>query len=258
MCSTASGLTPTRHPPGSFATGTPYTWYTGVAPTLFKPAPHGSVVTVGQAATEEQVQAVTRQVVAQLEPLLYLAYKLQLGPLQQQLHTFIATNMTPKALCTPCSICEVMTQRVVLAAAGAPEALGAMAQLLLEAGKPNAASEAHARAKASIPAPPAATVPNVAGVNNAPTLQGTGLTPEEETFNMVCAWLVAIAGVVYLCWVFKLKPLVQGVAEGHEAVATCADTCQECWQCLRKVVKQMNQTGSAPLPIPPGDGVSTA
>jgi hypothetical protein len=173
---------------------------------------------VGQAETEDQVQAAIHQIVSQLEPLLYLAYKLQLAPLQQQLIRFICTNMAPKALCPPSTVREVMTQRVVLAAAGGSEALGAMAQLLLEASKPNAASEAHARA--------AASGRTVAGVNSAPSLQGTGgvsPSPAVGIIALIMIFLFSLVVIVagYLVFMLQSVERAEGVAYGHEAGATC-------------------------------------
>jgi hypothetical protein len=78
--------------------------------------------------------------VDQVESLLYLSHKLQLAPLQQQLVRFVRANMAPDALCPPSTICKLITRRVVLAAAEAPQALEALVQLLLDTPSTTAAS----------------------------------------------------------------------------------------------------------------------
>jgi hypothetical protein len=91
------------------------------------------------ALSAQQVQAFTQQLVGQVEALLYLAYKLQLAPLQDQLHGFIRTNMAPGRLCPPSTVRDVITERVRVPAAGSPQALGAMVEALLDVPRSNGA-----------------------------------------------------------------------------------------------------------------------
>jgi hypothetical protein len=71
-------------------------------------------------ANKEQQQACTQQLVSQLEPLLYLAYRLQLTPLQEVLHEFIrGCTYAPMKGILRGHMCSVLAPRVTQAAAEA-------------------------------------------------------------------------------------------------------------------------------------------
>jgi hypothetical protein len=86
---------------------------------------------IAETAGNDQRQSCTQQLVSQLEPLLYLAYRLQLAPLQEVLHAFIrgCTSMTFGVLMG--HMRSVLTQRVTAAAAEEGLMEGGLLQLLV-------------------------------------------------------------------------------------------------------------------------------
>jgi hypothetical protein len=86
---------------------------------------------IAHAAGPPQKQLVSQQLVSQLEPLLYLAYRLQLAPLQEVLHAFISNNASIKGGPLLGHMGEVLTQRVLQAAADTPVGQEALLKLQL-------------------------------------------------------------------------------------------------------------------------------
>jgi hypothetical protein len=91
----------------------------------------GSVQYTAHAAGLQQKQSLVHQVTSQLEPLLYLAYRLQLAPLQEALHAFICNNTAFVNSVLHGSLGQVLTQRVLHAAADGPLAVEALLKLQL-------------------------------------------------------------------------------------------------------------------------------
>jgi hypothetical protein len=81
-------------------------------------------------ASKEEEQAFGQQVAAQVEPLLYLAYRLQLAPLQQVLHTFIRSCMRHSLGLLYGHMRRVLSQRVMEAALASGAAQEAMLHML--------------------------------------------------------------------------------------------------------------------------------
>jgi hypothetical protein len=77
-----------------------------------------SVEHLAVANGEDQKQAFTQQLVSQLEPLLYLAYRLNLGPLQEALHGFVRGCTSHSSGVFKGHMRSVLNPRVTEAAAG--------------------------------------------------------------------------------------------------------------------------------------------
>jgi hypothetical protein len=82
-------------------------------------------------ADEQQQKCIGQQVAGQLEPLLYLAYRLQLGPLQEVLHAFIRNSTVGANAILYGHMRRVLTHRVLLAAVDCDVAEQALLQLLV-------------------------------------------------------------------------------------------------------------------------------
>jgi hypothetical protein len=82
-------------------------------------------------ANKQQRQAVGQQVAGQLEPLLYLAYRLNLCPLQEVLHGFTRNSTVGATAVLFGHMRHVLTRRVLLAAVDCDVAEQAMLQLLV-------------------------------------------------------------------------------------------------------------------------------
>jgi hypothetical protein len=85
----------------------------------------------GPTADEAQKQSFAQQLVAQLEPLLYLAYRLQLAPLQEALHCFIRNSTSCGNAILYGHMRPVLTQRLIQAAADSDVGRDALLQLLV-------------------------------------------------------------------------------------------------------------------------------
>jgi hypothetical protein len=83
------------------------------------------------AAGKDQQNSATQQLVSQLEPLLYLAYRLQLAPLQEVLHAFTRNNTSCGGAILYGHIRHVLTQRVIQAAADCDVGVQGLLQLLV-------------------------------------------------------------------------------------------------------------------------------
>jgi hypothetical protein len=85
---------------------------------------------------QEQKMCVGQQVAGQLEPLLYLAYRLQLAPLQEVLHAFIQYNVSVDEGVLVGHVAPLLSARIIREALDAGVAKEALLQLVTSVGRP--------------------------------------------------------------------------------------------------------------------------